>query len=194
MGRSQGLSRPLPDTHPELLVFDIPGLCKEFRVENWHLARDGSRRPIRGAHALTWFDALLVLLGSALWPTIGRRTYAWLGIAAIALLYLYIKCTQVLWESVLVIPPHGIQFETHRGFPGYPLFASRNFIPLTALQNFVINEGLYGWNVRFYLAALQQLSDGSAKMDVAYENIKPHFPVLIEIYHSVHEYLHILKE
>lgn len=126
MGRSQGLSRPLPDTHPELLVFDVPGLCKEFRVENWHLARDGSRRPIRGTHALTWFDALLVLLGSALWPTvrlcalrykmfthssrvswkIGRRTYAWLGIVAIALLYLYIKCTQVLWGTTVTSALH----------------------------------------------------------------------------------------
>lgn len=39
----------------------------------------------------------------------------------------------------------------------------------------MINEGLYGWNVRFYLAALQQLSDGSAKMDVAYEVRSPLF-------------------
>lgn len=40
---------------------------------------------------------------------------------------------------------------------------------MTILHNFIINEALYGWNVRFYLAALLQLSDGSSRMEVAYE-------------------------
>ena len=72
-------------------------------------------------------------------------------------------------ESIIVIPPHGIQFETHRGFPPYPLFASRSFIPLIILQNFVINEGLRRWDVRFYLAAIKKASSGAMSMEVAYE-------------------------
>ncbi|ETW85990.1 hypothetical protein HETIRDRAFT_122293 [Heterobasidion irregulare TC 32-1] len=154
-------TRPLPDTNPELIVIETPGLCYEYRVENCHLAQDGSRRVEQGTSRLSWKDGL---------------------------------CTQILWESILVIPPHGIQFETHRGFPPYPLFASRSFIPLIILQNFVINEGLRRWDVRFYLAAIKKASSGAMSMEVAYENILPRFPVLIEVYHGIHGNLQTMNE
>ena len=61
-------------------------------------------------------------------------------------------------ESLLVFPTLGIQLETHRGHPLIPrsLFTTRRFVPLSALQDVVIHEGLRGWNVRFYLALLQR--------------------------------------
>lgn len=71
-------------------------------------------------------------------------------------------------ETVLVIPPHGIQLETYRGFPKWPIFISRRFIPLTALQDVIINEGLWGWNVRHYLAAVKEHSAAAYSLDVVF--------------------------
>ncbi|KAJ6596778.1 hypothetical protein DFH09DRAFT_825236, partial [Mycena vulgaris] len=73
-------------------------------------------------------------------------------------------------ESVIIIPPHGIQLETHRGLPWFaPLTVTRRFIPLASLQDFVIHEGLSGWNVRYYLAAIRLSSSGDFRLHVAYE-------------------------
>jgi len=68
-----------------------------------------------------------------------------------------------------VIPQHGVQLETHRGLPGWPVFISRRFIPLPTLQNIVINEGLRGWNVRFYLAVVKEHPTFGYTLDVAFE-------------------------
>lgn len=73
MGKSRTF-KPCPNTHPELLIIDDPGLCREFRVENWYLSRDGSGNIKHGVHTLTWMDALLVLLGAVLWPLVRCRT------------------------------------------------------------------------------------------------------------------------
>ncbi|PSR94088.1 hypothetical protein PHLCEN_2v4516 [Hermanssonia centrifuga] len=93
----------------------------------------------------------------------------------------------VFTESVLAIPSLGIQMETCIGLPNIPLFTSRRFIPLVHLRDFVINEGLYRWNVRYYLVALQGFEKSGLILEVAYENIKPYFPVLLEVYHGVHD-------
>lgn len=104
----------------------------------------------------------------------------------ITIVLVYRKCTQViaglssvlLWrppsltsptEAVLVIPPHGIQLETRRGFPKWPIFISRRFIPLTALQDVIINEGLWGWNIRHYLAMVKENSGTAYSLDVVFK-------------------------
>jgi len=180
-------SKPLAATNPEFTVLDWPGF-REYRVENWHLARDGSNRVIRGATGLTWQLATVPVVVGFIWTKVE-------GLGAIAglLLSFYLiwaKCTQVLFESVLVIPPHGIQLETHRGFPpSRVLFVSRCFIPTSSLQDFVINEGLRRWNVRYYLTAIQRTKPTDMTLQVAYENILPHFPVLFEVYHGVQDAL-----
>ena len=102
-------------------------------------------------------------------------------------LLIYRKVTQVLWganrseptplvfrlmspsESVLVLPPYGIQLETHRGLPSLPFFVSRRFIPLTEVHDVLINEGLRRWDVRYYLAVLYSPRQGEQRLDVAYE-------------------------
>jgi len=60
---------------------------------------------------------------------------------------------------------------------------------MTALQDFVINEGIRRWDVRYYLAAIKRSRTNHLSLEVAYENILPHFPVLSEVYHGVHETL-----
>lgn len=110
-------------------------------------------------------------------------------------------------ESVIIIPPHGIQLETHFGFPpSYVLSTSKRFIPMSSLQDFVINEGLRRWSVRYYLTAIYRRRSGSYAMQVAYEvslplvilqyalklnqqNILPHFLVLVEVYDGVQNIL-----
>ena len=72
-------------------------------------------------------------------------------------------------ESVFAVPYIGLQLETHRGLPNIPLFVSRRFIPAVYLRDFIINEGLHGWNVRYYLAAIKGEMDGNTTLHVAYE-------------------------
>lgn len=63
-------TRPLPDTNPELIVIETPGLCYEYRVENWHLAQDGSRRVEQGTSRLSWKDGLFVAIAAFMWPSV----------------------------------------------------------------------------------------------------------------------------
>ncbi|KIP08186.1 hypothetical protein PHLGIDRAFT_390456 [Phlebiopsis gigantea 11061_1 CR5-6] len=176
--------RPLQD-HPEFTIREYSGWT-EYRVENWRLARDGSHKVVRG-YGWSWLDPLIPLVTAVCWQTISNtRLYSFLYTLLIGT-YVYSKCTNVLWESVIVIHSFGIQYETHRGLPGIPLLMSRHFIPLTCLQDFVINEGLHGWNVRYYLAALEQSPHGTISLHVPFENILPHFPVLLEVYQEVQE-------
>jgi len=110
-------------------------------------------------------------------------------------------------ESVLVLPPYGVQLETHRGLPSLPLFVSKRFIPLTEVQDVLINEGIRRWDVRYYLAVLYSPHQGEQHLAVAYEvelklfiylldarsllcqNILPRFHVLNRVYHGIHECL-----
>ncbi|OJT14618.1 hypothetical protein TRAPUB_8864 [Trametes pubescens] len=84
----------------------------------------------------------------------------------------------------------GIQLEAHRGLFGYPLFAARRFIPWSSLEDFLINEGIRGWDIRYYLVALHRTQQDALKLDVAFEAILPRFPILLEVYHGVQEALH----
>jgi hypothetical protein len=72
-------------------------------------------------------------------------------------------------ESVIVIPPHGIQIEIHRGIWGIPVFASRKFIPTFLIRDVIINEALRRWNVVFYLAILSVSHNGEFQLDVLFE-------------------------
>jgi len=183
MQRSQPLA-----TNPEFTVLDWPGF-REYRVENWHLARDGSNKVVRGAAGLTWQLAIVPVVLGFVWIKV-ESFWFMTGLSLLLVYLVWMKCTQVLFESVIVIPPHGIQLETHRGFsPSRTLFSSRRFIPMPALQDFVINEGLRRWNVRYYLTAIQRIDSSNTTLQVAYENILPHFPVLYEVYQGVQETL-----
>ncbi|KAJ7098033.1 hypothetical protein B0H15DRAFT_638770 [Mycena belliarum] len=170
---------------PEFAVLKHPGFT-EYRVENWHLARDGTGRIVKGVSKSVWQYSLLPLLASLLWPSVHDYFLALSGLILISAFLTYFKCTQVVFESVIVIPYHGIQLETHRGLPWFPsITVERRFIPIASLQDFVIHEGLSGWNVRYYLAAVRLSRSGNYQLHVAYENILPHFAILLEVYRGV---------
>lgn len=59
--------RPLA-TNPELSVLERPGFY-EYRLENWHFARDGSDKIIRPVR-WSWLDSWLPLLLAYLWPNV----------------------------------------------------------------------------------------------------------------------------
>ncbi|GJE95201.1 PIG-H domain-containing protein [Phanerochaete sordida] len=177
-------TRPLQD-HPEFSIREYQG-CTEYRVENWRRARDGSGGVLR-FYGWSWVDAVVPVLIAVYWQTITSSRLSGALAILLAALYARSRSTQVLWESVVLIPSFGLQFETHRGLPGLPLLASRQFIPFMRLQDVVINEGLRGWNVRYYLAAIAKSQDETISLHVPFENILPYFPVLLEVYHELQE-------
>lgn len=71
-------------------------------------------------------------------------------------------------ESVIVFPSHGIQLETCRGLPSLPLTMRRRFISSGQLEDIIVNEGLFGWNVRSYLAVVKR-DKAHFRLEVAYE-------------------------
>lgn len=72
-------------------------------------------------------------------------------------------------ESVILLPPHGIQLETYRGLYFLsPLFSTRRFVPSTTLDGAIINEGLSGWNVLYYLALVQRSHSQTYEMEVVF--------------------------
>ncbi|KAF8275109.1 hypothetical protein EI94DRAFT_1560103 [Lactarius quietus] len=186
-------SRPLLDVHPELVIIETPGLGREYRVENGPLSC-GQRGRIDGFFSwITGFDAFMVILVGVLWTSVRNAVLTiCTGIGLVLLAYQ--KTTRVLWESVLVLPSYGIQLETHRGLPSLPLFVSRKFIPLADVKDVLINEGLRRWDLRYYLTVLYCPQPAAQRLEVAYENILPRFPVLIEVYNGIHDCLHSRKD
>lgn len=58
--------QPLSDTNPEFSLITFPGFC-EYRVENWHLSRDGRQKTISGTSSLAWKDAVALAAIAVLW-------------------------------------------------------------------------------------------------------------------------------
>ncbi|KAK0240251.1 GPI-GlcNAc transferase complex, PIG-H component-domain-containing protein [Armillaria nabsnona] len=175
---------PLPDTHPELSIYKSEGF-HEYRIENTPKCRSVKN----GGHRWPWRETAEIGLLSMLWQVALNSSWNYLVFAIPTVLFLWHKCSQVVSESIIVIPPHGIQLETRFGFQTFTINVTRRFIPLSTLRDVVINEGLYGWNVRYYLVAIVQDRSGATSLAVVFENILPRFPVLLEIYRGVHDVL-----
>ncbi|KAF4576474.1 hypothetical protein EYR40_000713 [Pleurotus pulmonarius] len=180
--------RPLASTHPQFTVLEFPGF-KEYRVENWRLSRNGSGKVVHATSGLTWREACHAFVLTYIWPRTSGSTLATVLIVLCCIWLIYNKCTQVLYESVIVMPSHGIQLETHRGIPPLRLAVSRRFIPFSTLQDIFIHEGLKRWDVRFYLAALRDVGNGHLNIDVCFPNVLPYFPVLLLTYQGIQEML-----
>lgn len=69
---------------------------------------------------------------------------------------------------MIVLPSKDLELEVHRGLPGLPMFVERRVIPASIISAVIINEGLYGWNVRYYLAVLTK-ADETQSLHVLYE-------------------------
>ncbi|PFH50681.1 hypothetical protein AMATHDRAFT_144517 [Amanita thiersii Skay4041] len=179
-------SWPLQTTNPEYSVLRHSGY-REYKVENWYLARDGSGRVVHGTSNLTVFDAVLVAGLSFLWLKVTSRFWHLLCIS-LALFHIWGKCNQILSESVVLLPSLGIQLETCRGFPLFhkPFSIRREFIPMSSLEDVIINEGLRRWDVRYYLAFLRRRDMNRVMLEVAYKNLLPHHNVLVHVYHDLY--------
>ena len=71
-------------------------------------------------------------------------------------------------ESVIVLPSKDLLLEVHRGLTGHPIYVERQVISASEISAVIINEGLRGWNVRYYLAVLTQV-DKTQSLYVLYE-------------------------
>lgn len=69
---------------------------------------------------------------------------------------------------MIVLPSKDLQLEVHRGLLGRPMFVERRVIPASTISAVIINEGLYGWNVRYYLAVLTKV-DETQSLHILYE-------------------------
>ncbi|KAG7097075.1 hypothetical protein E1B28_004461 [Marasmius oreades] len=176
----------LSSTNPEFSALRFPTFT-EFKVENWRLSRDGTGKIVKGSSSWSWPDCIPPVIVAYLWP----KTSLWARITIIMLVavLVWLKCTQVLFESVVVFPDHGIQLETHRGLPPWTFSVSRRFIPKATLRDVVINEGITRWNIRYYLLAINQRKPDVVDIELFFPNILPHFPVLQEVYCGVHDIL-----
>ncbi|KAF9053555.1 hypothetical protein BDZ89DRAFT_284236 [Hymenopellis radicata] len=110
----------------------------------------------------------------------------WLALSFLMILFLSQASGRS--ESIIVFPGHGIQLETRNGFEKMSA-TTRRFIPLTVIRDVIINEGLYGWNVRYYLAVMTEDPLGHQEIHVAFANVLPRFPVLLEVYNGIHDIL-----
>ncbi|KIM49240.1 hypothetical protein M413DRAFT_438410 [Hebeloma cylindrosporum] len=118
-----------------------------------------------------------------------QKKYYYPILAVFLLVVLGSSAFQVLFESVILLPPHGIQLDTHRGpFPSQPVFSIKRFIPVSNLSGIAINEGLRGWNVLFYLVALQHTRRGTV-LEVAYKDLLPVQSILLQVFEGIHELL-----
>ncbi|CEL60610.1 hypothetical protein RSOLAG1IB_03848 [Rhizoctonia solani AG-1 IB] len=105
------------------------------------------------------------LNGNCIWTT------ARIFFLGLSLFVFFIRCTEVQHESVVAFPSIGLQLETHRGLTlsGHHVLSAgttRHFLPISAVSDIVINEGLCGWNVRRYLAVL---SAGESRLQVMFQ-------------------------
>ncbi|KAI0709438.1 hypothetical protein C8Q76DRAFT_799443 [Earliella scabrosa] len=172
------------DEHPEFTVIEHPAWT-EYRVE----ALPKRRRVASTIPGKLWLDACLVFALAYYWDAAASTTARITALTLAVLTFLHTRLTQVQWESVVILPSLGVQLETHRGFAGRSLSVSRKFVPWSSLEDFLINEGLRGWNVRYYLVAMNRTPQGALQLEVAFENLLPRFPVLLEVYHGVQEAL-----
>lgn len=81
-------------------------------------------------------------------------------------------------ESILAIAGLGLQLSTTRGIVlsiptrsaplRIPLSTSRLFLPLNSISDVVINEGIYGWTIIYYLVIIQDDGNGPVKLRVGF--------------------------
>ncbi|KDR81503.1 hypothetical protein GALMADRAFT_276285 [Galerina marginata CBS 339.88] len=183
---------PVPD-HPELSIIQYPGY-QEYRVENQNLALSHDTLT---ATFVSLRPLLILLLVAVCFRMVKIQTKQpvpsnSLIIYSVGIVFLLwtTKSTifKVSYESVVLLPPHGIQLETHRDFSGVRTCTKR-FIPKANLRGAFINEGLKGWNVIYYLAVVKRsnLRGADFGLELVYENILPSHAILLRTFEAILE-------
>ncbi|WVQ63664.1 uncharacterized protein L199_001817 [Kwoniella botswanensis] len=211
------ITRPLVD-HPQLDIVKTqlgPSADNnhvEYRVFNFHRLKNGkkSRGDGWGLRDLV-IVSIWVCFGwkQSLWPDFqallaGRHLY-WdeqmlitFGWIISLLMYTYTRCNTIIYESINPLPNLGIQLSTIRGlsFPWplkpsdriyIPLRSFNTFIPLSDISTTILNQALFRFSARYYLGIVKK--DGQGVV-VAFNNLRPGFEVLREVYHGVREIMH----
>jgi len=178
---------PFYNSHPEFSVLEGNGFC-EYRVGNCRLSYESGHGILQGDPIFTQRDAGWLAVPITMCYLI-QDIRILISALVFTLIHLWLKYNQVLYESIIVIPPHGIQLETHRGYPGLHVFITRRFIRFNGFQDVVIHEGLKGWDVRFFIAVINISSSGNIILDIAYRNLHPQQNVLLYVYRSMHNHL-----
>ncbi|KAF9792754.1 hypothetical protein BJ322DRAFT_72878 [Thelephora terrestris] len=183
------MHQPLPEVYPEYCVVEHAQGGREFRVESKGYFQS-QRAPARNYTGLIDYVLALIvpILGAVAWQ-MPRRWILILCILICLIPFGYRKATQVLWESVIVLPSKDLQLEVHRGPLGRSMFVERRVISASTISAIIINEALHGWNVRFYLAVLTKV-DENQSMHVLYENQLPRMPVLRDVHHNLQTLLY----
>ncbi|EUC66943.1 GPI-GlcNAc transferase complex, PIG-H component [Rhizoctonia solani AG-3 Rhs1AP] len=192
---SNGLENAEPCSDSKLLViskgFELTVLKFDSGIVEYRVGRHSSRIA-KGREG--GFGVAIALLVQCAWDRLnGEWTWGTTrGVfLVISFLFLYMRFTEVQHESILALPSIGLQLETHRGLRlfGHHVLStgvSREFLPIAAVSDVIINEGLCGWNIRRYLAVL---SAGESRLRVVFQALDPPFPILKEVYHGIRETL-----
>ncbi|EJT98512.1 hypothetical protein DACRYDRAFT_96645 [Dacryopinax primogenitus] len=104
-----------------------------------------------------------------------------------ALLLLLRNINHPVSQSVLIIPPHGLQL-TSRTAVGRHF---DTFLPAHSISDILINEGFSRLSMRYYLAIIVDLQKSGRPVRIVtpLSDVKPTFQILQVIYHTVREAL-----
>jgi len=174
----QALHRnPIPG-HSEFSVLEYPGY-REYRLQNCSAKVGNGLLP----------GVFLAALLSVCWQNLTRNNAILITVVSTSI-FIRSLFSQLTYESVILLPPHGIQLEARYGVTGVcSLGAKRRFIPSHLIEDVIIHEGLSGWNVLYYLAVVKSSNNGDSQVEVAYENSLPPHRLLLEVYAGIHEAL-----
>jgi phosphatidylinositol N-acetylglucosaminyltransferase subunit H len=88
-------TKPLETKNPELFAFEAPG-CKEYRVENWRLARDGSGKIIHGYSSFPWAFSVATLVAGLIWDKVTRFRWIFSRALSQAIVFALVFCSYTI--------------------------------------------------------------------------------------------------
>lgn len=191
--------QPLLRTHPEFEIINQLPAFIEYRVYNYKLRKDGTNL-LRFGYGYSYADVVAIIGFYLLWIRFQSSWATGLGV----IVFIYTKVTQLLCESIIVLPNLGIQVQSTRGISipfskqTWWLSTSKTFIPLDEMHDVLINEGPLHWDWYYYLAIVRRTpprpfknadSPSNLTIAVAFEQTLPALDVVREIYHGVQDTL-----
>lgn len=178
-------------------------------ISTFRIVRDDS------SSLLVDMGVLLALSGG--YYAFSEGSARWVAVV-LAVLWAKMKSGQVLEESIIAVKGIGLQLTTTRGlsmslpnlfyFPlpsdpsavdskrtlrksatRFPLSTSNLFIPLESISDIVINEGIYGWRVIYYIVIIQTQGKEEVKLRIAFSELLPRLAELKEVWRGTRSVL-----
>ncbi|SCV67359.1 BQ2448_6005 [Microbotryum intermedium] len=145
-----------------------------------------------------WTDALAWSLIA--WLLLRSGYYTWMGLL-LAGVWVKFKSGAVSSETLLAVRSLGLQLTTSRGmilrFPTlsktFTLLRSGSnvFLPLSDIHDIILNEVIYGWEIRYVLVVIQKPKgdNDDGRLIIAYEELMPRLPQLKRVWTGVRSVL-----